>query len=293
MSDIPAKKKLRSEDNIFLIKNSTHQIVGAKLPSNRQVLQVFFYNKKTIGFDVNQSSALVVDEIVVFWQKARIPTSAKWYCITKVTKLYEKWKNLQKSATRRSELQEKRENEFVEMLDDLFDIAAEQNSDAMENISNETKEFLIAQRKKGREGCLLGVDVKGQKKEERKQERAEAEEKRRRKAETDKETYAMVSYDYGSDDDVPGDSIEEEEYVPQPTKKSEKKRKNIFTPRLIGALDKGKISDGIAIHVISAILKALELDINDYILSHSSLRVHRMKQREKIFTDFLQNVEVI
>ncbi|XP_055309127.1 centrosomal protein of 290 kDa-like [Sitodiplosis mosellana] len=168
----------------------TKQIARQSEEISKLKVKVRSLNIHTIGLDVNQSSHLVIEEVSVFWQNAQIPTSVPWYCAQKVTKLYEKWEYLQKISTKRSEIQEKREKEFIDNLDDLFDIAADENSDAMKKITKEAKEFLIAQRKKGREGCLLGVDVKGQKKEERKQERADTEERRRRKAEAEKAIYA-------------------------------------------------------------------------------------------------------
>lgn len=185
------KKRLRSDDKIFLIENMKHQIVGAKLPSNRQVLQVFFYNKRFIGLDIKSSARLVVDEVLVFWEKARIPVSATWYCAQKLEKLYERWKAIKKNSSRRNTLQTDKENEFVDILDDLFDVAASDALTVMKN--NDDREFLLAQRKKGRDGCLIGVDQIGQNKEHKKQERIEAEEKRRKKAEAQNPLY-----EYGS-----------------------------------------------------------------------------------------------
>lgn len=295
MTDIPPKKILRSDDKLFLIGNKSHQIVGAKLPSNRQVLQVFCYNRSN-GFNIADSSTLVIEEVLIFWQKARIPTSAKWYCAQKLTNFFEKWKSLKKSSKRRTETQKANEEKFTDTLDDLFDIAADENSEAMKKVTKEEKEFLISQRKKGREGCLTGVDVEGQAKEDKKQERIEAEERRRKKAEAEKQTYATVSYDYGhdadDDDDAPDDNNREEEYVPRPSKKAEKNKKNIFTDRLIGALDKCKLSDRDGIHVISAVLKELNSNIHDYVMNHSSLGIYRSKYREAIAIEFLENVKV-
>lgn len=284
------KNKLRSHDTIYLVGNSTHQIVGAKLPSNRQALQVFFYNK-SIGLNETTSARLVIDEVIIFWQKARVPTSAPWYCAQKLMKLYEKWNNLRKSSYKKSEIHLKNESEFISTLDDLFDIAA---TDALTQMKvQEDRNFLIAQRRKGREGCLLGVDQKGQKAEEKRQERIDAEEKRRKKAEDERNIYSTIHYDFGEGDDVDDDDDLGEEYKPGPSRRVSKNKKNIYTSRLIGALDKREISDRDAIHVISAVLDALDLDINDYILSHTSLGKYRSKLRGEIAIQFLQNAEVL
>lgn len=187
MSSAPPKKKLRSDNKIYLIGNMEHQIVGAKLPSKLQVLQVFFYNKRVIGLDTNTSARLVFDEVSLFWQKARIPTSAEWYCTQKVKQLYEEWASLQKNSSRKSASNKSAEEIFIDQLDELFDIAA---SDALKTMKiHDDKLFLIAQRKKGREGCLLGIDQKGQEKEEKRQERIDKEEMRRKTAEMEKQKY--------------------------------------------------------------------------------------------------------
>lgn len=147
------------------------------------------------------SVQLVIEEVLVFWQKARIPTSKPWYCAQKFTILYEKWLSLFKSRLRRTTTQMDNEAEFCSELDDLFDIAA---ADALAQMkSEEEKAFLIAQHEKGRVGCLIDVDVKGQEKEQKRQERIEAEERRRKKAEAESATHIQsVQFDF--DDDVEG-----------------------------------------------------------------------------------------
>ncbi|KAL4714691.1 hypothetical protein ACJJTC_012608 [Scirpophaga incertulas] len=47
-----------SKKDIFLVGNIKHMITGAKLPSNRQVLAVFFYNIREVGLKVNESANL-------------------------------------------------------------------------------------------------------------------------------------------------------------------------------------------------------------------------------------------
>lgn len=59
--------------------------------------------------------------------------------------------------------------------------------------------------------------------------------------------------------------------------------KNIFTPKVIAALDKSKISDRNAVLLIVAVLEAAELDVNDFIINKSSVQRHRNIVREKRF----------
>lgn len=167
MAPTPPEKKLRSYSKVYILGHCEHQIVGSKLPSNRQVLSVFLFNMREVKLPQKASAQLVIEEATIFWEKARIPISVKWYCIKKLDDLYETYRSLQKSSTKPSEIQIQKEQEFIDSLDDLFDIAA---VDALKSMKNEVdKEFLLAQRKEGREGSLIGIEKKGTKKEERKQ----------------------------------------------------------------------------------------------------------------------------
>ncbi|GBN25260.1 hypothetical protein AVEN_272259-1 [Araneus ventricosus] len=75
------------------------------------------------------------------------------------------WCNLQKNACRRSETQEENERNFISDLNKLFDIA---HANALEIIKiEEDRNFLLSQREPGRRGCLMGIDMKLTKREER------------------------------------------------------------------------------------------------------------------------------
>lgn len=51
---------------------------------------------------------------------------------------------------------------------------------------------------------------------------------------------------------------------------------NIITPKVVGALDKCKLSDRDAVHILVALSEALGHDINDLIIYRSSIRRCRM-----------------
>lgn len=170
------KKRLRSADDLYLIGSITHQILGAKLPSNRQVLSVFFYNTRILKLSASESATLVGDEVAIFYCKARIPTASQYNNAQKVERLVESYKDLQKSANKITSVQSEKEKAFVAKLDDLFDMS---HRDAMTLIrSTEVRDFLIAQRQKGRVGCLIGVEKKEQAKEDARELRREQEKAR-------------------------------------------------------------------------------------------------------------------
>lgn len=128
-------------------------MLGSKLPSNKQMLCVFFYNHHTVKLTLSESARLTVKEASVFWEKAQIPTRKECHCISKLMSLYKDWQNLQKSAKREYDLQRRKEND----LGDLSDMA---HANAFEMMKKDVdKVFLLSQCKKGRQGSLLGINV--------------------------------------------------------------------------------------------------------------------------------------
>ena len=106
------------------------------------------YYHKTLHKTIRASCRDVIREAVVFWNNARIPTRFEKHNIDKLEQLHETWTKLKKNASRQSETQRNNEAAFVDKLGNLFDIA---HNDALSLISiQEDRDFLIAQREKGR-----------------------------------------------------------------------------------------------------------------------------------------------
>ncbi|GBN75135.1 hypothetical protein AVEN_90699-1 [Araneus ventricosus] len=100
--------------------------------------------------------------------------------VEKIMKMYNHWRNLQKSACRRSETQEENERNFISYLNNLFAIA---HVNALEIIKiEENRKFLLSQGKPGRRVCLMGIAMKPAKCEERVLLRVIEQENRRAKA---------------------------------------------------------------------------------------------------------------
>lgn len=131
-----------------------------------------------VNLSAKESAALTIDAVLIFWQQARIPTRRKDKCANKIHKMYEDWKVLNKIKVDQMSVEMKKKyDDFIESLDDLFDIAA---ADALLTMRNEEdKEFLRKQRQKGRPGSMLGIDAKLSGKEKRSKSRMEKEEERR------------------------------------------------------------------------------------------------------------------
>lgn len=195
ISSIATRQTVEKKYNIDLIGNTSHQITGAKLPSNRQVLQVFFHNMHFVNLDQIKSAKLAIDSALIFWKQARIPTRNKDKCVSKLLDLYTTWKNIRKTQSeKRSNTQNNDANQFVESLDDLFDISA---ANAMQTMKiEEDKQFLEMQRQKGRPGSMIGVDMALFGREQRSLNRKEREDARRAKHEEEMARQAGISNVY-------------------------------------------------------------------------------------------------
>lgn len=127
-------------------------IQGIKLPTTRQVLQLFFYKHNELKHPIRKSSREAVDEVEKKWRQAGIPVGSSQYSISKLEKLHSKWVNVKKSINKKqSEVHRKNEENFTNELDKLFDIA---QRDVMTIITEDQKLFLSAQRDPTRRGFL-------------------------------------------------------------------------------------------------------------------------------------------
>ena len=81
--------ELRSaKKTIYFVGAANHQLTGGKLPSNRQILEVLFFNIREVKCTVSESANLVIRECIIFWEKARIPTKSSPNCIKKLVDLH-------------------------------------------------------------------------------------------------------------------------------------------------------------------------------------------------------------
>lgn len=162
---------VRLREKIYLLGYYSHDISGSKLPSNKQVLSVLFFNIRVVKLTLRESARLALQEVMVFWEKARIPTQEIKNCIPKLETLYQEWRQLQKNARRSRESDKKKEADFKLKLEDLFDIA---HANVLDLISiEEDKQFLINQRLKGRPGFMYGIDYEQLERERRAAKREE------------------------------------------------------------------------------------------------------------------------
>ena len=123
-------KRFRKDYERFLVGHPRQSIRGSQLPTARQVLQFLFHAKESEKCDRKSEAYKITEENVLpFWQMARIKTMMPKNCCQKLQSLFTEWQNLQKSANRSDQSDKRRL--FAEKLDRLWDIGA---ADALEEI---------------------------------------------------------------------------------------------------------------------------------------------------------------
>src|SRR6218665_4071604 len=171
---------MSTRQGIFLVGHTSESTCGTKLPSNGQLLSTLFYHHQK-NKTIRESAAIAVQEALPLWARARIPTRQKYNIVAKLVSLFEEWRTLLKSKRKKSKFQRAKEEAFKEKLKDLFHMA-HQNAMKMIKIQ-EDRDFLNAQRQKGRHGSMIGVDKVLAAKEERTRLRKEKEAQRHQRLE--------------------------------------------------------------------------------------------------------------
>lgn len=199
---------IQTRENVYLIKTLCDDITGAKLPSNGQVLQYFLNLHRIKKKTIRVAAGEVTDKVLQFWEKANIPVRHKPDCVNQVNKLFDKWNSLKNNSSRKTETQKLKENEFTDTFENLFDIAHVNALNLMK--IKEDKDFLIAQREKGRRGAMSSLDKVLLERQKRKEETLEKLKKRKLSVEEeDKKYQALVvleSSSTSSTDSDPGPS---------------------------------------------------------------------------------------
>lgn len=136
---------------VYLVGYESQKISGCKLPTNRQVLGVFFNKHRSLKLEVNKSAWEVSNEVTEFWMGAGIPVLSVRQVGRKIRNLYSEWMKLHKNKNRKSSVQKTKEKQFHTKLDKLFDVAARNVVDSLSPTSND---FLQSQRKKERRGVI-------------------------------------------------------------------------------------------------------------------------------------------
>ena len=200
----------RQKTSLYLLPLSESEMRGNKLPSCSQVLKVFFYHHVDLKQTIRTASTAAVEAAIPFWERTKIPIRAKKHLITKLEKLHERWKTLTKTRYRQTEKQKNDEAEFLKVLDNFFDMAANNALQVMK--IKEDIQFLLAQRE-GSRGTLVGVDKTFAAKQKRAKKRKASEENYRIRME--QPTPSHVDTNQISSSSTSGEETDEQ-YIPVP-----------------------------------------------------------------------------
>ena len=118
----------RRNKSIRLVGQENNDISGSKLPSNKQVLQYFFYQHRTLRKSIRESARSTVRKCKKIWEKANIPTTQEINSIAKLERLYKEWKYLGKSKNKKNCIKDVKEFKFREKLDCQFIMSSNNSS---------------------------------------------------------------------------------------------------------------------------------------------------------------------
>ena len=269
-------KATRKATKIWLIGHPNPQpMMGTRLPSLKEVLSRFFYFHNQEKKTVKEAANLVVEEVFLFWEKAKITTKEKHHAAKKVTNEYELWRALGKHKTRRSPTETKKRKEFVTRLDHLFDVALK---DVELTLNMEDQRFLTMQRDKGgRKGVMLGIDGKLVALERRRMKRS-----RKRPAAPEEHTVELASSSSSTDTETTDEDDGNDDGAGPSCCLRSRARASAVTPQIAAALDRTRTSDRSAVHILHAAAEAYSPIPSNLAINRQSIRRYRRRVREDV-----------
>ncbi|KAG0720181.1 hypothetical protein GWK47_048986 [Chionoecetes opilio] len=274
----------RKQTEVWLLGHSVPTITGAKLPSRGDVLRRFFYAHKEEKKTVQQSAAEAAKEVLDFWTQARIPTIAETSVRRKITGLFDEWKILSKSKNNSGVTPAEKQKTFQESLPDLLDIA---HSDTLTLMTiPEDKEFLLAQREKGRRGSMAGLDKKLKESVCRRESSLSRSRQQTPKGEEMVELESSSSESSSPANTANTSTSSSEAGVASPPKRLRTRgTKSVLSPDLVGALDRTGVSSRQALRIVAATASSLGHDPQELVLNPESIRQARAKYRSTLAKD--------
>ena len=287
-------KLTRKKTEIWLIGGTEDHFSCAKLPSRGEVLKVLFDFHIQKEHSLNDSVKETVTMILQIWERARIPTRAKNHLWDQLRRLHKEWQGLKKNITRKSATEEGKRDAFRDSLDNVFDIAHEQ---AMTMIKiEEDRQFLKAQREKGRHGSIAGIDVKLAKQEERALARSAAVAVREEQhhASSAAVTDVVVLDSSSEETALSADSSEEEPKKPSTSSGSRRRKRgkiSVVTREVAAALDRTKTSSRNATYIFSAMATSDQFTapVSELMISPSSVQRARKVQRAALAAEIRES----
>ena len=310
----------RSDLEIWLVGSCSPQIIGEmdgkvqfshynnQLPTRRDVLKHLFHKKKeeqNLKIPLKMHCAAVIDEVMIRWEKAKIPTITKNNATMKLEKLFQLWKELEKNKKKSHSKAAKDREVFIKSLDDLFDIVSSRwEKDILgdrlrsKEAKQEDLRFIVDQRGPRnmfmeREDKLYEHSFIAKKARlESELQQKHKEEQRKRKSGTSHMVFEDTDDESSDCDDVEAIG----DFLFKDTKKSdtitlEVPKKILNNPDLCTMADRIGMSSNNVVGLLSTVLKAGGGDLNEFSLSSSTAHRGRTKLRQQEYEQFYRDFQ--
>jgi len=282
-----ATEATRSHD--YLV-SPTDGIEGSKLPSGKQSLCYFLHLHTVQKENVRLSATHTIQKVEEFWARANIPVKHRHDSIKKLEQLFIQWKGLKKNKSRKTETQQNKEIAFLTKIEELFDIAC---ADAKDLINDEEdKLFLDSQRKKGRPGCMIGIDKVQLQQNKMQKEKQEKLQIRLYRSQLDKDKLlekAVLKTSSNESEETPCEDKNPIAGTSTSSPPRKRGRKSVLTPTLAAMLDRNKLSDRAATMIVFEASRAFGQEAETLVVNRSSIRRLRRKHREAIATSISES----
>jgi hypothetical protein len=309
----------RSATEVWLIGQPISVIeinCNNQLPTIGEVLRRLFHDLKIKKLTLSESCSNVVNEVLLLWQAANIPTKQKPNAVTKLKMIYNKYVKTGKNKNRASERQRQIEKEFSEELKKLFDIS---HSDSEQRIKiPEDWNFLQDQR--GQRMMIMGGEDKVFKNREV---RKEARQNKKRKQESSVNAILNIDDTKTSSTEDSDDNNHEFQSHFSPSKYYKQqlsvisdevagpsgsndarmnlskinKRRLLDDPLFVASLDRTKTTLREAMHIVTPALQAVGVNVDELTLSatsmHRSRKLKRLEINENLRQTFSPSVPLI
>ena len=283
----------RSATEIWLVGHPLSSIeYHSQLPVKGVALCRIYYEMKINKATLSIACGTVADEVMSFWVKANIPTTAQPHVVTKLKALHQQHIQVSKHKKRQSVTQAGKEDDFTRGMNQLLDIA---HADwEVRTRIPEDRLFLIDQRGPRQMSMTTEDMVYKQAAASYQKRKQESERRYLRHKEESTSTAAPVDVvlaDDSSEDDSPSESSYE---PPRPLNITPKrrllsdpnqplpKRCILDDPLFNAALDRTRTSTRQAMMIVAPALAVAGVDVSRLTLSRTSLTEARKASRETL-----------
>ena len=283
----------RESTKVWLIGQPNCNILGCRLPTKCQVLRKYFYHRTCQEFGRTKSLNLCLDAVLVFWDKARIPTMRRDSALRKMESFLKRYDALVRNRFKPQEKHRMDEEMFKDEINkEILDIGHSQALSLMTN--DEDKAFYISQCEDPGGSSMGSADVKLHNQEVKQRQRRDKEKRRGEKeGERKKRAWETVALEDSSSSSA-APSEDDEHFVIMPvrgrpstsTTPAKKQSKNYIDQMVSVAYDRMNVSYRNAAMSYALTARSLGHDLNDISVSRSTMHRTRHSHRKRAAEEY-------